>query len=204
MAGGKLEVSDLNADILGARHRGAWRADFSVHPAICSGSGRLTGVSLAQLADTMKDPWIAGSADASYEVTGACLAEFWHSAEGTLQFDVRDGTLLHISLGEDEDPLKISLLSGQARLQAGKIEVKDAKLDSPSGRFHLSGTASLQRELNLKLARTAGGNAAGGYAVTGTLAEPRVVPLPRTEQARLKPESAKQDGPPQRLKVRHD
>ena len=112
------------------------------------------------------------------------------SAEGTLQFDVTDGTLTHIALAEDEGSLEISRLSGQARLHAGKIEIKDAKLDSPSGRFHLSGTASLQRELSLKLVRTASG-AAGGYTVTGTLAEPRVVPLPGAEQARLKPESAK-------------
>ena len=191
LAAGKLEVTDLNADFFGARHHGGWKADFSAQSAVCSGNGNLTGVSLAQLADTMKDPWIAGSANASYEVKGPCAAEFWHSAEGTVQFAVRDGTLPHISLGEDEEALKISLLSGQARLHAGKIEVKDAKLDSPSGRFHLSGTASLQRELNLKLARTAAGNAAGGYSVTGTLAEPRVVPLPGAEQARLKPEAAK-------------
>jgi hypothetical protein len=49
----------------------------------------------------------------------------------------------------------------------------------------VSGTASLKRELNLKLARAANG-APTGYSITGTLAVPRVNALPPTEQARLK------------------
>jgi hypothetical protein len=54
----------------------------------------------------------------------------------------------------------------------------------------LSGTASLNRDLDLKLARLPLGTAAG-YTITGTLAEPRVAPLPGAEQARLKAEAAK-------------
>jgi len=188
---GKLEIFDLNADILGAEHHGAWKADFNVQPAICSGAGRLSGIPLARLAETMQNTWISGLATVSYQVKGSCPAEFWPSAEGALQFDITDGTLPHIALAEDEDGLKISRLSGQARLQAGKIEIKDAKLDSPSGKFHLSGTASFKRELDLKLARSTSSGTAGGYAITGTLAEPHVAPLPGTEQARLKPAAAR-------------
>jgi len=188
---GKLQVSDLNADFLGGRHRGAWQADFTVKPAVCSGSGNLTGILLARAADTTKDPWISGTANGTYEASGSCAAGFWPSAEGTLQFDIRNGTLPHISLVEDEGPLQISRLSGQARLHGGgKIEVKDANLDSAGGRFQVSGTASLKRDLDLKLARLPLGTAQG-YTITGTLAEPRVAPLPGAEQARLKPEAAK-------------
>jgi hypothetical protein len=183
---GKLESSGLNAEFFGARHHGEWRVDFSVQPAICSGSGRLNRVPLARLAETMQDAWISGIASGSYQVKGPCTAEFWHSAEGTLQFDVRDGALPHISLAGDEAPLKIARLSGQARLHGGKFELQDATLNSASGAFRLSGTASLKRDLNLKLSRTASG-AAAGYSITGTLAAPRVVLLPETEQARLKP-----------------
>jgi hypothetical protein len=182
----KLDVSQLSADFFAGKHRGAWQADFSVQPAACGGSGSLIGISLAPLADTMKVQWIGGRASASYQIKGPCLADFWPAAEGSLQFDLRDGVLPHVSLTEDEGPLKIARLSGQARLRAAKIEMKDARLDSPSGKFHVSGTASLKRELDLKLAPAAGAPA-GGYAITGPLARPRVAPLPGAEQARLKP-----------------
>ena len=190
--GAKLKIGDLNADVLGGRQRGAWQADFSVKPAVFSGSGSLTGIVLAQLADTAKDAPVTGTLSGEYQIsgTGASGTEFWHSAEGTLQLEIRDGALPHVSLSEDEGPLRIARLSGQARLHGGKIEMKDTKLDSPSGRFQVSGTASLKRELNLKLARTASGTSTG-YSITGTLAEPHVVPLPGTEQARLKPETTK-------------
>ena len=184
----KLQISELSAEFLGGKHRGQWQADFSVKPAVCKGSGSLTGVSLARLADAMKDGWIAGTANTSYEVKGSCPAEFWTSAEGTLQFDMNDGTLPHISLGEDTEPFRFTRFAGQARLQAGKIEMKDAKLDSPDGKFQLSGSASLKGELDLRLARTPNGAAAPGYTISGTVAEPRVSPLSGAEtQARLKP-----------------
>jgi len=185
---GKLQISELSADFLGGRHRGQWRADFSVKPAVCNGSGSLIGVSLASVADSIKVEGIAGTASTSYALQGSCPAEFWASAEGTLQFNVMDGTLPHISLGEDAGGLKIRRLAGQARLSAGKIEMKDAKLDSAGGNFQVNGTASLKGELDLRLARTANGAVARGYTISGTLAEPRVIRLAGPEtQARLKP-----------------
>jgi rhodanese-related sulfurtransferase len=187
---GKLQISELNADFLGGKHRGEWRADFGAKPAVCTGSGNLTGVSLAGLADTKDEAWIAGTADASYEVKGNCPAEFWTTAEGTLQFDVRDGALPHVSLAEDAGALKIIRFSGKARVQAGKIELKDAKLDSVGGKFLVNGTASWKRELDLKLARSQNGKA--GYTITGTLAEPRVVQVSSPEtRAQLKTEPTK-------------
>jgi uncharacterized protein involved in outer membrane biogenesis len=190
--GGKLQVSELNADFLGGKHRGEWQADFSVTQGICQGSGSLNGVTLGRLADAMKDEGIAGSANASYEVKGSCTAEFWQSAEGALQFDTKDGTLPHIALAEDAEPFKFSRFAGQARLHAGKIEMKDAGLDSAGGKFQLSGTASLKGELDFRLARTSNGAAGPGYTISGTLAEPRVVRASSPEtQARLKTDPAK-------------
>jgi autotransporter translocation and assembly factor TamB len=186
--GGNLQVSELNADFLGGKHRGEWQADFSVTPAVCQGSGGLAGVSLGHLADAMKDEGIDGSANASYEVKGSCPAEFWKSAEGTLQFVIRDGSLPHVALADDAEPFMFSHFAGQARLHAGKIEIKDAKLDSADGKFQLSGTASLKGELDLRLARTSNGATGPGYTISGTLAEPRVSRLAGPEtQARLKP-----------------
>jgi hypothetical protein len=190
--GGKLEISELNADFLGGTHRGEWQADFSGKPAACSGSGSLTGLSLARLADAMKDRWIVGTANASYELKGPCPAEFWTSAEGTLQFEMKDGILPHVALGEDAEALRVTRLVGQARLRAGEIAMKDARLDSPGGNFLVSGSASLKGELDFRLAKVPAGATAAGFTVTGTVGEPRVVPLPGTEtQARLKADPAK-------------
>ena len=79
----------------------------------------MTGISLARLADAMKDQWIAGTANASYEVKGTCPADFWTSAEGTLQFDVADGTLAHISLAEDAGALKVTRFLGEGAVAGG-------------------------------------------------------------------------------------
>jgi AsmA-like protein len=187
---GTVEIKDLQADILGGQHRGGWRADLNARPATCSGTGRLSSIPLARLAETMMDPWISGLATVNYQFTGSCATDFWHSAEGVVQFDVRDGILPHVALTEDEGPLRFVRLSGQARLAGGEFDIQDARLDSVPGTFRLSGTASLKRELNLKLSRKAN-SGAGGFSITGTLAKPRVAPLPGTEQARLKPEPAK-------------
>jgi hypothetical protein len=189
---GKLRISDLTADFMGGRYRGEWLADFNGKPSVCQGSGSLTGAELADVADAMKDGWIAGSANASYELKAPCAAEFWSSAEGTLQFEMTDGSLPHVFLAEDAESLKVTRFAGKARLATGKIEMNDAKLDSPDGKFQLSGTATLKGELDLKLARTLNSAAGAGYTITGTLEAPRVNPSSSSDtQARLKPEPPK-------------
>jgi hypothetical protein len=185
---GKLGVSSLSAAFLGGRHHGEWQADFSAQPATCSGSGRLSEIPLARLGEATNERWVTGLANGSYQVKGPCSAEFWRAAEGTLQFEVKDGSLAHISLAGDEEPLKISHALGQARLHGGELSLQGVVLNSQTGKFQLSGTASLDRKLDLKLAPTSG---SAGYTITGTIAAPQVSPLPRTEQARLKPEAAK-------------
>ncbi len=186
---GKLQISDLKADLLSGQHRGEWQADFTVKPAVCKGSGTLTEASLADVSNAMNDRWVAGIANATYEVKGPCPADFWSSAEGSLQFDVKDGILPHLWLGEDAGPVKVTHFVGQARLRAGEIEMTDATLNSPDGTFQLSGTATLKGELDLKLMRTPNvATEAAGYTLTGTLAEPRVIRLISPEtQAKLKP-----------------
>ncbi|HME36825.1 MAG TPA: AsmA family protein [Candidatus Sulfotelmatobacter sp.] len=196
---GKLQISELTADFLGGKHLGQWQADFSVQPALCNGSGSLTGVSLVSVADSMKEAWITGTANASYEVKRPCPTELWTSsstsfwtsfstADGTLQFEVSDGTLPRIALEEDGAPFRFTHFTGQARLNEGKVEMKDARLDSAAGKFQLSGNASLKGQLDFRLAKNQNGGAGPVYAISGTLAEPRVIHAPGSEtQARLKP-----------------
>jgi hypothetical protein len=188
---GKLRLSDLRGDLLGGKHRGEWQGDFSVRPPVYQGNGTLAGVALRQLASAMHDEWIAGTAGGTYQITasGATATAFWNSADGTLQFDVRDGMLPHLRLEIDGDPLTIDRLQGHAHLQAGKIEIKDGALNSTGGRFQLTGTASFSEELDLKLeSKPDADGVARKYAVRGTVAEPRVMQVASPEtQAQLKP-----------------
>jgi hypothetical protein len=191
---GKLEISRLGADLLGGKHRGEWQFDFSAAAPVYKGTGTLTGISLAQVADAMHDPWISGTAAGTYQISasGANATGFWQSATGELQFELRDGVLSHLALASDEGPLQVSRWQDHARLRGGKIEFENSKLLSPAGVYEISGDVSLARVLDLKLTRgtDARPGAAGGlvYSVTGTLAEPLVAltPVPET-QAQLKP-----------------
>lgn len=190
---GTVTASDLRADLLGGMHRGDWRADFTSAIPVYTGSGTLTGISLEELADAMDDSWISGTGGGSYQIkaSGRTSAEFWKSAEGSLHFDLRDGTLPHIALASDSEPLQIGRWQGSALLQGGKIEIEKGALISSTAAYEVSGTASLGQELDFKVSGGAEAKSAAGslvYSITGTVAEPRVavVPAPET-QAQLKP-----------------
>jgi len=183
---GELEIPQLNADFLGGKHRGMWSADFTGRPGVCVGSGAVTGISLAQLETSINDAGIAGSASARYELRGTCPAEFWESANGTVAIDLKDGVLPHILLGDDAEPLRFTRLKGTAQLDAGKINLGDVMLDFAGGRYQLSGTASLRNAIDLKMTPVSSGGALPGYAITGTVSEPKVAAIPHTEQAQLK------------------
>jgi len=187
---GKARVTDLKADALGGTHSGEWQADFTGSTPTCAGTGKFTAVPLEKLGELMKDAWIAGTASASYEVKGPCTAQFWQAAQGTLQFDIKNGVLPHVTLLEDSGGIRISRLSATAKLQQSTIYIKDAMLESASGRFQVNGTAGLDRSVELKLTPLAGGEGAG-YAISGTIAEPHVTALTKTEQAKLKTDPAK-------------
>jgi uncharacterized protein involved in outer membrane biogenesis len=191
---GKLKVSDLRADFLGGTEHGEWQADFTQKPAAYAGSGTLTQVSMNGIADAMHDSWISGVADGKYRLTASGLSseDFWQSADAVVQFEIRDAVLPHLSLANDDDPLKINRFAGRAHLQEGTIEIEDGDLDSPAGEFQVSGTASLSRELDFKLKPAVGGNSSAAaqhaYTITGTLAQPEAVAASGPEtQARLKP-----------------
>jgi hypothetical protein len=180
----KLKISDLRGDLLGGNHRGDWLLDFTGAKPSYNGAGTLSSISLQRMADAMHDSWISGTADGSYQITESSTdgAEFWQAAGGTMQFELRDAVLPHIALASDEGPLRVTRWQGHARLRAGKIEIEQGKLVSPSGAFVMSGTATLGRALDLKLTRTG-----AGYSITGTVAEPRVEMSTAETQARLKP-----------------
>ncbi|MGZ4731233.1 MAG: AsmA family protein [Terriglobales bacterium] len=184
---GKLRLAGLTADVLQGKHRGDWNVNFLKSPAVCAGAGDLADISLAAIAEVMNDGWVAGTANASYELKGPCPADFWPSTEGKLHVDVTDALFPHVMIGDGSEALQASHIKGQARLHDGQIQITDTHLISPGGTYELSGTASLKREVDLRLTRTSNGPPELGYRIGGTLEAPRVAPLSRTEQAQLKP-----------------
>jgi len=101
-----------------------------------------------------------------------------------LQVEARDGSLPHLMLAGEGGPLRVNRLVGRLRLRNGKFEIEEGKLQTPSSIYQLSGTASLDRVLDIKLAR----DGARGFNVTGTLTQPHVVMNTAAEtQAALKP-----------------
>ncbi|MBZ5718840.1 MAG: AsmA family protein [Acidobacteriia bacterium] len=186
LAGGVLRLSDLRGEVLGGTHVGEWTADFTAKPPAYSGSGTFDRIALSQLADAMHDGWITGTATATYRATASGLTapDLLASAEATLQIEARDGSLPHLVLAVAGAPLRVRRSSARLILRRGTFEIEQGKLETPAGIYHLSGTASLGRVLDLKLVR----DSAHGFNVTGTLTEPRVAAATTPEtQAALKP-----------------
>jgi hypothetical protein len=184
---GILQLSMLRAEVLGGKHEGDWKADFTARPPQYSGHGTLDRVSLTLLAATMRNDWITGSARASYRVAafGFSPGEITASAKGTLQVDAWDGTLPHLVLPEDSVPVQVRRLVLHLSLQDSKLEIQEGNLQTTGGRYQLSGEASLNQGLNVKLSQ----GSSPGLKVTGTLAHPHVEPATpvETRAASLKP-----------------
>jgi hypothetical protein len=179
---GKLRLSNLRGDVLG----GEWEADFTAKPPEYAGSGTLSGIALNQLSKSMNDDWITGSATAAYRVktSGLDATELFASATSTLKVEARDGILGHVALPGGTGPLQMHRFAAHLSLQDGKFEIQEGNLETPTGSYQVSGTASLTRILDLKLMHE--GNS--GFSITGTLTEPHVSPtLPSETQAALKP-----------------
>ena len=181
---GKLRLSDLRADAMGGKHRGEWHADFTVQPPLYSGAGTFDGISLTQLSDVMRDNWIGGTANAKYQVelAGYSFTELVTSARGDIRFEMRDGVLGHIVLATA--PLRFREFKGLLAVHQGEAELMQGTLESPTASYAVSGKASTGRRLDFKLLP----EGSPGLIVTGTLSDPRVVPIHRPEtQAALKP-----------------
>lgn len=183
---GKLALTNFRGEVLGGKIAGEWKADFMARPPIYKGSGRVDGVSLDRIADLMHDGWIDGTGSAGYQfkTVGWGLQDVIQAADLVANFTVKDSDFPHVVLSSKVGPLQSSLLAGTILLKDGNFSFQDTKLESASGIYKLSGTASLTGALNLKMIS----ETAAGYDVSGTLAKTRVSQLPSTAtQAALKP-----------------
>lgn len=182
---GKLHLSEVRCDVMGGKHRGDWRASFTAkQPPQYTGVGTVESVALGQVADAMHDDWIRGTVNARYiiEMSGLSFGDLATSASGTVQFNMREGALSHMTLAGS--PLRVRRFTGSMEFRDGQIAIKEATLDSLGATFVVHGTASLSKKLDFQLLK----EGASAYNVTGTLSEPQVAPAHRAEtQAALKP-----------------
>lgn len=181
---GDVTVGRLQSELLGGKLSGDLKGDFARRTPAYRASGDFRGVSLAQVAEVMHDPWVDGTGNAHFEVatSGRSLEDLLNSADLSANFSVTNGVFPHIVLTSESGPLRATRFNGTLRLEAGEFSFQDAQLEIRNGVYKLSGTALLDGRLDLKLA----GETPGGFNVTGTLAKTRVSPIP-TAQASLKP-----------------
>lgn len=182
---GKLQLSNITADLLGGRHRGEAEAVLAAKPPTYSGRGAFDGVLLGQLATAMHDGWITGEGGAKYQfaTTGKTSKDLLSNATATIDFDTRGGELAHIKLDDTSGPLRVRRFTGRLTLQDGSFHIEQGKLDTAAGIYLVSGTASLGQKLDVTFARSGG----RGFNITGTLSFPRVLPAASEARAALKP-----------------
>lgn len=182
---GQITLSDVRADIWGGKHSGQWIADFTGDIPRYSGNGILDAVAMGQVAMLMHDNWAAGAINMAYKISAAGLtsSQLIESAKGDINFDWRIGTLRHITLNGSNLPLSFRQFSGTVEFRDSRVNVPESRMTTANGIYQLSGTASLGRQVDLKLR-----NGSHAYTVTGTLEKPKVTPAPQTEaQVSLKP-----------------
>lgn len=176
-ANGKLELKELTGEVFGGRHRGVWSADFTGNTPLYQGSGAVERVSLAEISSVMRDNWGAGTMQGSYQfsLAGETAAEMALSAAGRSDFEWRQGLLRRITLRGGQ-PLRVRRFTGTAALANGRISIAEGRMETADGIYAVSGSATFGRELDFKLV-----SGERVYAVTGTLARPRVASPPPTE-----------------------
>jgi hypothetical protein len=137
---------------------------------------------MPQLAAVMQDDWAAGTVSAKYRVVMAGLAaqELASSVSGNASFDWQGGILRHLTLDGHSGPLEFKQLVGQLECHDRVLTVAQGKMTTSSGVYQVSGTASLGRQLGLKLRN--GGRA---YDVSGPLDNPKVTPVAAATRAAL-------------------
>ncbi len=174
--GGRVHLSVLNSELLGGRHSGAWDGDFTQSPPRFTGGGAASRISAEQLSTLMHDSWATGTLGVKYALSmrGASPTALRDSADGSATFVWTGGSLRHMTLDGHGAPLAFSNFSGTVSLRKGTFSLADCKLQAGSAAYVVKGTASYNRDLDVRLERTDGPS----YAISGPLDQPRVQPLP--------------------------
>jgi hypothetical protein len=169
---GSAAITDFHASLFGGTYQGEFTLNSEKNQPAFRSKGHFDHVSMADLASLMKDGWATGTISLSYEgsATGWQAADLLGSTAATANFDWRNGSLPHITLASEHQPLGIQRFEGEVQLKDGSLIISEGKLQNHAGIYQISGTASFARDLKMTMTRDSG----SAYSVTGTLARPKV------------------------------
>lgn len=172
--GGKLQLENLSASMLGGHCAGTWAADFTESPPRFEGTGAVSKLAMAQLATVMRDNWATGTLDAQYTLSmrGVSASALESSAHGSSDFKWSGGSLRHVALEGHGSPVTFSLLSGTLTLQDKIFRLSDSKMQSSGNVFNINGTAAYDRTIDIRLEHA--GARGHSYNITGSLDNPQV------------------------------
>lgn len=168
-------ITDFHASLFGGTYEGELTLKNLDNQPVFKSKGQFDHVSMADLTSLMKDGWATGTISLSYEggAAGWQASDLLNSTAATANFDWRNGSLPHITLASEHQPLAIQRFEGELQLRDGELSISEGKLQNHAGIYQVSGTASLARDLKMTLTRDSG----SAFSVTGTLARPKVAPV---------------------------
>jgi AsmA family/AsmA-like C-terminal region len=175
MNAGTLNLREFKAEVMGGHHTGNWDADFSSTPPKFYGSGSLSKVAMAQVSSQMRDPWATGTLTGQYTIglSGLDKAQLRDSATGSANFEWTSGSFRHLALEEKSAQLSFTSFKGDIAIHNGSLTCQQCELKSQGLNYTLSGTAGLDRSLELRLERPSGAS----YAISGPLDKPQVTAI---------------------------
>lgn len=182
---GTAEIQSLRANVLGGTFQGTVAITRKNDQPFYASKGKFDHISMDEIASAMKDGWATGKVSLNYEGTssGWNAADLATAVTATGDFDWRNGSLPHIGLADDPQPLAVQHFAGSLAVTKGTLNITDGKLQNRSGIYEISGTASFGRQLKLTLTRESG----AVYTVGGTLAHPAVTTVEKqAKQASLR------------------
>jgi AsmA family/AsmA-like C-terminal region len=170
---GKLELSNVLAELWGGKHTGQWTADFTQKLPVYSGSGTIDAFPVSGLMALAKENWGTGSVRASYKASmnGLTASDLLASADANVDFDWHRGSLRNLALNGTNAPLSFTRFTGTIAFHNGQWQfAPGSAMTASSGTYEISGTATVNRQVDFKFR-----NGKHGYAVTGTMEKPKVI-----------------------------
>lgn len=159
IATGKLLVRRWTADVFGGKSSGEWAFDFSGKAPVITAAGSLRRVHVDQLEAARSEDRPTGSVDVNYHLSmsGSNTDALSSSLAGSGNFTWHNGTI-QTSAADSQDPsvLTFGLWSGEFALGKQRVTLESTKMVSTSGMREVSGEIALNRELNLRLVKSAG------------------------------------------------
>jgi hypothetical protein len=168
---GTVNLSSVRADVLGGKYRGNWRAEFGPSGAAYKGDGNIDHASLAQVSALTADSWGTGTVNGEFKVAlaGTDASALRDSLTGSSTFVWEGGSIRRFVAPQFPAGLQFTRWTGKVNVNSGAIQWLDSTMDSSAGKYRISGSATLNRELRLNLVGDK-----HQILVTGTLEHPQI------------------------------